>query len=141
MACRDGQVTFRYRDRSDGDRSKFKKLPADEFIGRFLSHVLPDNFMRIRHYGFLSNGNRKKKLAAIRKLLGARSPEPLPLQTAQQWLETILGIDTSCCPRCGGPLRERELRPTVPRRPTASRPGNSHTAPRHSRAPPQASLT
>ena len=49
----DGQVTFSYRDRSDGDRRKRETLPADQFIGRFLTHVLPDNFMRIRHYGFL----------------------------------------------------------------------------------------
>jgi hypothetical protein len=129
--CRDGQVTFSYRDRSDGDRRKRAKLPADRFIGRFLTHVLPDNFMRIRHYGFLSNGNRSKKLATIRKLLAARAPEPLAVQTAQQWLESVLGIDPSRCPCCGEPLRDRELLPARPAKWFAS------TTPRLPRAPPR----
>jgi hypothetical protein len=108
IACAAGQVTFSYRDRRDGDRKQRAKLPADQFIGRFLTHVLPDNFMRIRHYGFLSNGNRKRKLATIRKHLGAAAPQPLSVQTAEQWLELVLGIDTSRCPGCGQPLHERE---------------------------------
>jgi hypothetical protein len=135
VACRDGEVTFRYRDRSDGDRQKLKKLPVDQFIGRFLTHVLPESFMRIRHYGFLSNRNRKAKLAIIRKLLGAREPDPLPAQTAQQWLESVLGIETARCPGCGGPLSERELPPT-PHAPPRTR-----VASRQPRAPPQASPT
>jgi hypothetical protein len=136
VAHRDGQVSFRYRDRSDGDRQKLKTLPADQFIGRFLTHVLPDSFMRIRHYGFLSNRNRKAKLAVIRKLLGARAPEPQPtVQTAQQWLETVLGIDTTRCPQCGGPLSERELSPT------RYTPASRCAAARGPRAPPKPSPT
>jgi predicted Zn-ribbon and HTH transcriptional regulator len=135
VACRDGQVTFRYRDRSDGDRCKRATLPADQFIGRFLTHVLPDNFMRIRYYGFLANGNRSKKLATIRKLLAARAPEPLAAQTAQQWLESILGIDPSRCPCCGEPLRDRELPPARSTKWFAS------TTPRQPRAPPRGTTT
>ncbi len=135
IACTDGQVTFSYRDRRDGDRRKRETLPADQFIGRFLTHVLPDNFMRIRHYGFLSNGNRKKKLATIRKLLGARPPEPPAVQSAAQWLESVLGIDPNGCPCCGAPLRERELQPDGRPKPRLS------TSPRQPRAPPQAVLT
>lgn len=136
VACRDGQVTFTYRDRSDGDRRKFKKLPIHGFIARFLTHVLPDNFMRIRHYGFLSNRNRKKKLATIRELLGAGAPRlPPTLRTAQQWLETVLGIDTTGCPQCGGQLRERELPPT------RSRSASRSVALRGPRAPPKGSFT
>lgn len=135
VACRNGQVSFRYRDRSDGDRQKLKTLPADQFIGRFLSHVLPDSFMRIRHYGFLSNRNRQAKLSKIRKLLGARAAEPPAVQTARQWLLAELGIDTSRCPQCGGQLSERELPPT-PHTP------ESRCAPlRRPRAPPQANPT
>jgi hypothetical protein len=96
--------------------------------------VLPDNFMRIRHYGFLSNGNRKKKLAIIRKLLGARPPEPPAVQSAAEWLESVLGIDPSQCPCCGAPLRERELQPDGRPKPHIS------TSPRQPRAPPQAVL-
>jgi hypothetical protein len=135
VGLRDGQVTFRYRDRSDGDRPKLKTLPADQFIGRFLTHVLPDSFMRIRHYGFLSNRIRKTKLATIRQLIAARSPERQVVQTAQQWLESVLGIDTTRCPECGGPLTERELQPT----PFAPR--NTPAASRQPRAPPKESPT
>ena len=110
-------------------------MPVDQFIGSFLTHVLPDSFMRIRHYGFLSNRNRNAKLAVVRKLLGAPAPDPLPAQTAQQWLERVLGIDTSRCPGCGGLLSERELPPT----PHA--PGGPCVASRQPRAPPQASPT
>jgi hypothetical protein len=134
IACADGRVTFSYRDRSDGDCRKRETLPADQFIGRFLTHVLPDNFMRIRHYGFLSNGNRKNKLATIRKLLGARPPEPPAVQSAAEWLESVLGIDPSRCPCCGAPLSERELQPDGRPKPRLS------TSPRQPRAPPQAVL-
>jgi hypothetical protein len=61
----EGQVTFRYRDRSDGDRRKRLELSADRFIGRFLCHVLPAGFMRNRQYGFLANRYRGTKLSAI----------------------------------------------------------------------------
>ena len=128
-------MTFRYRDRSDGDRQKLKTLPADQFIGRFLTHVLPDGFMRIRHYGFLSNRNRKTKLAVIRKLLYARAPKPLSAPTVQQWLLQVFGIDTTRCPECGGPLQTREL-PASPPRPAILSP-TTHG----SRAPPMTSPT
>jgi len=55
LDCRDGQVRYTYRDRRDGDRRKIDELPAGEFLHRFLQHVLPDGFCRIRHYGLLAN--------------------------------------------------------------------------------------
>lgn len=113
VSCVDGQVTFSYRDRADGDRRKQSTIPAETFIGRFLTHVLPRQLMRIRHYGFLSNRNRKDKLATIRNLLGAGAPQPRPLQTASEWLQTVLGIDPNQCPCCGAPLRESAL-PLIP---------------------------
>jgi predicted Zn-ribbon and HTH transcriptional regulator len=132
VALGNGQVTFTYRDRRDGDRRKLKTLPAKQFIGRFLTHVLPDSFMRIRHYGFLSNRNRKRKLATIRKLLGVRIPPTQPpAQTAQQWLEAILDIDTSRCPCCGSLMSESELGPVRPAKRFAS------IRPSQPRAPPQ----
>lgn len=111
VSCVAGQVTFNYRDRADGDRRKQSTIPAGQFIGRFLTHVLPDRFMRIRHYGFLATRNRSGKLATIRQLLGAKQPQPQPVLTATQWLESVLGIDTSRCPCCGGRLHESELVP------------------------------
>ncbi|MEI6186529.1 MAG: transposase, partial [Dehalococcoidia bacterium] len=55
LSCRGGEVRYRYRDRRDGDRLKTDLLPAEEFLRRFLQHVLPDRFLRIRHYGLLAN--------------------------------------------------------------------------------------
>ncbi len=76
LSLQDSQVEFSYRDRRDGDRKKTKKLPAEEFIHRFLKHVLPSGFMRIRHYGLLASRAKKKNLALCRKLLGCPEPEP-----------------------------------------------------------------
>jgi hypothetical protein len=66
----DGQVTFRWKDYRHHDQPKVMTLEADEFIRRFLLHVLPDGFQRIRHYGFLANRYRQAKLALCRQLLG-----------------------------------------------------------------------
>ena len=69
LATDQGQVTLSYRDRKDGDRKKMITLEAQEFIRRFLLHVLPDGFMRIRHFGILANRSKKQVLAQCRKLL------------------------------------------------------------------------
>lgn len=140
LACEQGRVTFAYRDRTDGDRKKTKTIPVNQFIGRFLRHVLPGNFMRIRHYGFLSNGHRKKKLETIRTLIGAVTPEPHPTLTAAQWLETVLGIDPMQCPCCGGRLQDDELSRRPPRDPLRRRQRQSAASADRasSRAPPRA---
>lgn len=62
-------VRFRYKDYRDHNKQKVMELDCDEFIRRFLQHVLPDGFMRIRHYGFLANRSRRKRLTAIRESL------------------------------------------------------------------------
>ena len=114
-----GQVTFRYRDRRDGDRSKIRTLDAGEFIGRFLSHVLPSGFMRIRHYGFLANRHRREKLAAIGEQLGGppaseNTTPPVEPESAAQWLMAVAGIDVSQCPHCGGEMKQTKLLPHLP---------------------------
>jgi hypothetical protein len=106
LDCRDGQVRYTYRDRRDGDRQKVDELPAEEFLRRFLQHVLPDGFCRIRHYGLLANCVKRERLAECRRLLGVRPPlvaDEVP-QTAAQWLMNLLGIDITQCPQCGGRL-------------------------------------
>ena len=65
LDCRDGQVRYTYRDRQDGDRRKVDTLPAAEFLQRFLQHVLPDGFCRIRHYGLLANCVKRQRLALV----------------------------------------------------------------------------
>ena len=109
--CADGQVTFRYRDRRDGDRQKTAVLPAEEFLHRFLQHVLPDGFYRVRHYGLLANRGKRQRLAWCRKLLGA-GPRPVAAaepRTAREWLRQVLGIEVSRCPHCGAELRSEPL--------------------------------
>ena len=115
IACRGGQVTFTYRDRGDGDRGKQLTLPAGQFIGRFLAHVLPDRFMRIRHYGYLANRHKQNRLARIRNLIGARIPKSqVIIPATHDWLTDLLGIDPASCPCCGGPLTEQPLANRLP---------------------------
>jgi Putative transposase/Transposase zinc-binding domain len=96
-----GQVTLSYRDRKDGDKKKTVSLEAHEFIRRFLLHVLPDGFMRIRHFGFLANRAKKHALAQCRKLLklDAALPE-IPKKSAHALLLELTGIDLNRCPSC-----------------------------------------
>jgi hypothetical protein len=79
LSMENGRVAFEYKDYADGDKAKVMTLEATEFIRRFLLHVLPSGFMRIRQFGFLANRARRKKLAHCRALLGAR---PAPERTA-----------------------------------------------------------
>ena len=92
LNCEDGQVRYRYRDRRDGDRLKTDVLPAAEFLHRFLQHVLPDRFLRIRHYGLLANRGKQKHLAQCRTLLGTQPPkaDEQP-HTAAEWMAHAVG--------------------------------------------------
>jgi len=101
LNVQDGLVTLSYRDRKDGDRKKALPLDAHEFIRRFLLHVLPDGFMRIRHFGFLANRTKKHALPRCRKLLGLNPALPeIPQKSAHDLLLELTGIDLSRCPRC-----------------------------------------
>jgi hypothetical protein len=97
------RVTFRYRDRKDHDTAKLMSLDASEFIRRFLLHILPYVFMKIRHYGILSNRNRKRKLARCKKLLGVDGSQEHEQgkESWQELLERITGHDPRICPFCG----------------------------------------
>lgn len=92
VKAEDGLVTFRYRDRADGDKCKQLNLGADEFIRRFLLHVLPDSFVRIRHYGFLANRCKKRFLPRCRELLGfCPDPPEVPSETTQEKILRLTG--------------------------------------------------
>lgn len=95
------RVTFAYRDRKHGNRSRAMTLQAHEFMRRFLLHVLPPGFMRIRHFGFLANRSRKLKLHRCRELLGLElQPSPTAKKSARQLLLETTGVDLSRCPVC-----------------------------------------
>jgi hypothetical protein len=112
ISLTDGEVAFYYRDRRDGDRRKIAVLPVDQFIRRFLQHVLPDRFMRIRHYGFLANRAKKQALACCREQLGAKQPEAEQTdKTVADWVLELTGLDITRCPHCGAQLLQTELPP------------------------------
>ena len=106
------RVRFRWRDYRQHNKAKVMTLDAHEFIRRFLLHGLPDGFHRIRHYGFLANGQRVAKLALIRGLPD-QSP---PKQTRRggnyrERLRDLMGIDLDRCPCCGGAMRVIDILP------------------------------
>ncbi|HKD01181.1 MAG TPA: IS91 family transposase [Terriglobales bacterium] len=94
------RVTFSYRDRKHGDCTRTMTLRADEFIRRFLLHVLPNGFMRIRHFGFLANRSRKLKLDRCRKLLDFEPPSSPARKSARQLMLEVTGFDLALCPAC-----------------------------------------
>jgi hypothetical protein len=103
----DGQVRFRWKDYAHGNRVKTMTLPADEFLRRFLLHILPDRFVRIRHFGFLANRGRTAKLARCRQLLAVPpAPPPGPPEAVAVLVQRLTGVDLTRCPVCGvGRLR------------------------------------
>jgi len=118
----DNRVTISYRDSADHDQIKRLTLDAFEFIRRFLLHILPDGFMKIRHYGLLSNRNRKTKLKRCRELLGASTNPDQKKDVEEAWEDLfyrVTGIDPRICPCCGkGRMVLREtLLPTYGRNP------------------------
>jgi hypothetical protein len=96
-----GNVTFTYRDRCNGNQLKEMTLPAEEFIRRFLLHILPNSYIRIRHYGFLTNRDRKKNVFLCRELLGLSRELPvIPKQSFEELMLQLTGRDIRKCPRC-----------------------------------------
>jgi predicted Zn-ribbon and HTH transcriptional regulator len=95
-----GEVTFAYRDRKNQDRRKWMTLDAEEFIRRFLLHVIPKGFVRVRHYGFLAN-HSKDCLSKCRQLIGLTpAPPPPPQRSTEELMLALTGIDIHRCPLC-----------------------------------------
>jgi predicted Zn-ribbon and HTH transcriptional regulator len=97
---KDGQVSFAYKDYKHEHRRQVMTLSADEFLRRFLLHVLPDSFQRIRHYGLLGNRHRKQNLARCRELLSMPEPRPLLPHNYRERCQQLTGHDPLQCPRC-----------------------------------------
>jgi Putative transposase/Transposase zinc-binding domain len=98
----DGKVQFRWKDYRDGNRHKTMTLAAEEFIRRFLLHVLPDGFQRIRYFGFLANRYRAEKLALCRQLMQMAPPAATPEvnKDYRDRYEALTGISLKKCPLC-----------------------------------------
>jgi Putative transposase/Transposase zinc-binding domain len=108
LALAGGAVTFTYKDYAHGGKERRLTLPAEEFLRRFLQHVLPRGFVKVRHYGLLANRERAVRLAQARDLLGRAA-----------WAAAVAGVTAApteaaagCCPVCGGTrLQRRRLVP------------------------------
>jgi hypothetical protein len=98
---RDGRVQFRWKDYADHDRGKVMTLEADEFLRRFLLHVVPRGFMRIRHFGLLANRTRRRTLSRCRDLLGQPPTEEARSESVAVLMHRLTGVDLSRCPVCG----------------------------------------
>jgi hypothetical protein len=94
------RVTFLWRDRARGNMTRPMALPIDEFIRRFLNHVLPRGFQRIRHYGLLANRHKARYLVQARHALGASAPEPAAPESVAAFSARVLGVDIQRCPVC-----------------------------------------
>lgn len=124
----DGQVRFRWKDYRHEACQKVMTLEAQEFIRRFLLHVLPSGFQRIRHYGFLANRHRAEKLVRCRQVLDAPAPVAKPADAPRDYrdrFEELTGKSLRICPQCGqGHMLgiETFLPGTLPRGPPPGRP-------------------
>lgn len=102
VAMVDGKVTFTYRDRTDENKAKELTVTAGEFIRRYLLHILPSGFMKIRYFGFLANTNKKECISLIQQLINPdlKIIEKLT-ETIQEMMLRLTGTDISLCPECG----------------------------------------
>jgi hypothetical protein len=113
LALQDGNVTFSWKDYARGNQQRSMTLKADEFIRRFLLHILPRGFQRIRQFGLLANRGRRDKLALCRKLLGFElgnsiTIQPLP-RDYKSLYQTITGESLVQCSVCrAGEMRLTE---------------------------------
>ncbi len=102
LSLEDGKVTFRWRDSAHHNQQRRLCLPVEEFLRRFLLHVLPPGFVRIRHFGILSTRHRSTLLPLCRQLLKAAPPSPGRLHARPQPAVQQPGLWR--CPQCGGPM-------------------------------------
>jgi hypothetical protein len=104
VSLADGRVTFRYKDYAEDHRHKTMSLPAEEFLRRFVQHVLPKGFVKVRHYGLLANRHRAERLQVSRQLLlVVTAAAILAGATPSVPAETIEPVRARCCPKCGSP--------------------------------------
>ena len=113
---KNGRVSFTWRDYRHGGRPKTMPLEVDEFIRRFLQHVLPSGFVRIRHYGLFANRYRALNLARCRAALGVDVASGNEQTQERDWadlVETLTGEDPRRCPKCrrGRLIRLRDIAP------------------------------
>ncbi|HAJ79730.1 MAG TPA: IS91 family transposase [Fibrobacteres bacterium] len=100
LSCDEKSVKFKWRDYSDNNTVKVMTLKPEEFIRRFLMHVVPTGFMRVRFFGFLGNACKKKNVATIRKLLSYEPTEEKQKKDMRMLMLELTGNDITLCPKC-----------------------------------------
>jgi hypothetical protein len=115
LSMQDGQVTFRWKDYAHHSKKRKMTLASEEFIRRFLLHVLPKDFVRIRHFGWMANRCRRQRAALCRALLHAEPPPPAPPNANP--------ASARLCPFCGGTIEAIEVQ--LPRELTRHRPSRT----------------
>jgi Putative transposase len=102
LTLQNGQVAFEWKDYRDAGQSKVMTVPADDFIRRFLQHVVPPGLQRIRYYGFLANCHRQAKLTLCRQLLATACSQLLPQPAdCRDFLASLTRTNSRLCPQCG----------------------------------------
>ena len=101
LSIDDGKITFAYKDRKDHNKTKSMTLKADEFIRRFLLHVLPNRFMKIRYFGFMFHRERHKNIELIRQFIDPdRQYDEKTEETVQEIMLRLTDVDITLCPHC-----------------------------------------
>ena len=100
VAVKDGKVTFRWKDYRKNLQKQMMSLDAKEFIGRFMRHVLPSGFCKIRYYGLLATANKSKKQRCFALIIKALHVSLLQGIPAKQVLKIVTGTDPDTCPKC-----------------------------------------
>lgn len=94
-------VRFRMRDSANGNRKKVVRMEAGEFIGRFMQHILPNGFKRIRHYGLIGPAHKAANLAAARTALAVPAPHPATVESVEEFMQRVTQREWLSCPHCG----------------------------------------
>jgi hypothetical protein len=108
LSVDNGMVSFKWRDYKDQSRWKVMTVAADEFIRRFLIHILPPRFVKIRHYGLLGNRNKNTKLALCKRLTNTPNVHREKVSTLEL-IQRLTGNGISVCPCCGSERRSRVI--------------------------------
>ena len=111
------EIGMKIRDWTQGNRRRTLSVPAQSFIERFLLHVLPKGFKRIRHYGLLGPAGKTTKLAQARAALSAPTPDPVVLESVDAFMRRIERIEWLRCAHCG----TGQFVPTAPIAPAPAR--------------------
>jgi hypothetical protein len=112
----EGQVTYSWRDRREDNIEKTETIPTTLFTRRFLAHILPDGFHKIRYFGWMAATHRKEILAAIRKAIPAQAPPPPAKESLPERILRRTGVDITLCPHCGKGHMQRTDRIIMPHR-------------------------